>query len=60
MALPRTAPSSWMESLDFSSRLFESGSTDYELYEEDDKFCSASSCRYATLNCPRRSVSNRR
>ncbi|MXR52781.1 Hsp20 family protein [Halovenus sp. WSH3] len=38
MALPRTAPSSWMQSLDLPSQLFETGSTDYELYEEDDEF----------------------
>jgi len=38
MALPRTAPSSWVQGLDFPSRLLETGSTDYELYEEDDEF----------------------
>ncbi|MFC6721867.1 Hsp20/alpha crystallin family protein [Halobacteriaceae archaeon SHR40] len=38
MALPRTAPNSWIQGLDFPSRLFETGSTDYELYEEDDEF----------------------
>jgi HSP20 family protein len=27
-----------MESLDFPNRLFETGSNDYELYEEDDEF----------------------
>jgi HSP20 family protein len=27
-----------MQSLDLPSRLFETGSTDYELYEEDDEF----------------------
>ncbi|WP_049983117.1 Hsp20/alpha crystallin family protein [Halorubrum sp. BV1] len=37
MALPRPA-SSWTQGLDFPSRLFESGSSDYELYEEDDEF----------------------
>jgi HSP20 family protein len=37
MALPRPA-SSWTQGLDFPSRLFESGSNDYELYEEDDEF----------------------
>jgi HSP20 family protein len=37
MALPRT-PSSWIQELDFPSQLFETGSTDYELYEEDDEF----------------------
>jgi len=30
--------SSWMQSLDFPSRLLETGSRDYELYEEDDEF----------------------
>jgi HSP20 family protein len=38
MALPRTAPNSWMQNLDFPSRLLEIGSNDYELYEEDDEF----------------------
>ncbi len=38
MALPRTPASSWMQNLDFPSRLFESGRNDYELYEEDDEF----------------------
>lgn len=38
MALPRTAPSSWIESLDFPNRLFETRNDDYELYEEDDEF----------------------
>ena len=38
MALPRTTPNSWMQGLDFPSRLFETGSNDYELYEEDDEF----------------------
>ena len=38
MALPRTAPNSWIQGLDFPSRLFETGGTDYELYEEDDEF----------------------
>ena len=38
MALPRTAPSSWLGGLDSPSRLLETGGTDYELYEEDDKF----------------------
>jgi HSP20 family protein len=37
MALPRT-PSSWIQELDFPSQLLETGSTDYELYEEDDEF----------------------
>jgi HSP20 family protein len=30
--------SSWTQGLDLPSRLFESGSTEYELYEEDDEF----------------------
>jgi len=38
MALPTTTPSSWMRSFDLPSRLFETGSDDYELYEEDDEF----------------------
>ena len=38
MALPRNAPNSWMQGLDFPSRLFETGRNDYELYEEDDEF----------------------
>jgi HSP20 family protein len=38
MALPRSPATSWMQSLDFPSRLFESGSNDYELYERDDEF----------------------
>ncbi|WP_312912473.1 Hsp20/alpha crystallin family protein [Natronosalvus caseinilyticus] len=38
MALPRNAPSSWIQGLDFPSRLFETQSTDYELYEEEDDF----------------------
>ncbi|WP_418286529.1 Hsp20/alpha crystallin family protein [Halorubrum sp. DTA46] len=37
MPLP-TPASSWTQGLDFPSRLFESGSSDYELYEEDDEF----------------------
>ena len=37
MALPRPT-SSWTQGLDFPSRLFDSGRTDYELYEEDDEF----------------------
>ncbi|MDQ2071499.1 hypothetical protein RBH20_02995 [Haloarcula sp. H-GB4] len=36
MALPTTTPSSSMRGLDLSSRLFETGSDDYELYEEDE------------------------
>ena len=38
MALLRNPANSWMQSLDVPSRLFETGSTDYELYEEDDEF----------------------
>ena len=38
MALPSTPASSWMQGLDLPSRLFETGSEDYELYEEDDEF----------------------
>ncbi len=37
MALPRTA-NSWSSGLDFPNRLFERGSNDYELYEQDDEF----------------------
>ncbi len=38
MALPISPASSWMQSLDFPSQLFGTGSNDYELYEEDDEF----------------------
>ncbi len=38
MALPTSPATSWMQSLDFPSQLFEMGSNDYELYEEDDEF----------------------
>jgi len=38
MALPTRPASSWMGNLDFPSRLFETGSNDYELYEEDGEF----------------------
>lgn len=38
MALPRTTPNSWIQGLDFPSRMFETGSDDYELYEEEDEF----------------------
>jgi HSP20 family protein len=38
MALPTTPSSSWLGNLDFPSQLFETGSNDYELYEEDDEF----------------------
>jgi HSP20 family protein len=38
MALPTKPATSWMQSLDFPSQLFETGSNDYELYEQDDEF----------------------
>lgn len=38
MTLPSTPTSSWLQSTGFPSRLFEQGSNDYELYEEDDEF----------------------
>ena len=39
MALPTDPTSSWMQGLDFPSRIFgDAGSTDYELYEEDEEF----------------------
>ncbi|WP_433628272.1 Hsp20/alpha crystallin family protein [Halomicrococcus sp. NG-SE-24] len=38
MALPTGPTSSWFQSTDFPSRLFETGSNDYELYEEDGEF----------------------
>ncbi len=38
MALPTSPSNSWMQSLDFPSELFWTGSNDYELYEEDDEF----------------------
>ena len=38
MALPTSPASSWFQGTDFPSRLFETGSNDYELYEEDDEF----------------------
>lgn len=38
MALPTSPTSSWLQGTDFPSRLFETGSNDYELYEEDDEF----------------------
>ncbi|PSQ01280.1 molecular chaperone Hsp20 [Halobacteriales archaeon QS_4_69_31] len=38
MALPTDPSSSWFQSTEFPSRLFESSSSDYELYEEDDEF----------------------
>ena len=37
MALPRTA-NTWSGGLDFPNRLFERGSNDYELYEQDGEF----------------------
>ncbi|MDY6819668.1 MAG: Hsp20/alpha crystallin family protein [Halobacteriales archaeon] len=38
MALPTDLASSWFRGTDLPSRLFETGSNDYELYEEDDEF----------------------
>ena len=38
MALPTTTPSSWLRSMDFPSQILETGSDDYELYEEDGEF----------------------
>ncbi|MFB6282072.1 MAG: Hsp20/alpha crystallin family protein [Haloferacaceae archaeon] len=38
MALPTGPASSWLQGTDFPSRLFETGSNDYELYEEDGEF----------------------
>ncbi|MFB6126489.1 MAG: Hsp20/alpha crystallin family protein [Halolamina sp.] len=38
MALPTTTADTWMQSLDFPSRLFGQTSSDYELYEEDGEF----------------------
>lgn len=38
MALPRTTPSSWIQGIDFPSKLFETGGNEYELYEEDNEF----------------------
>jgi HSP20 family protein len=38
MALPTRPATSWMQGLDLPSRLLETGSDDYELYEEDDEF----------------------
>ncbi|ESS03481.1 MAG: molecular chaperone, small heat shock protein [uncultured archaeon A07HR67] len=37
MALPRPA-NAWTGGLDLPSQLFEGGSNDYELYEQDDQF----------------------
>jgi len=41
MALPTDPTSSWMQGLEFPSRIFGDGRTDYELYEEDDEFVLA-------------------
>ncbi|MFB6092956.1 MAG: Hsp20/alpha crystallin family protein [Haloquadratum sp.] len=42
MALPTDPASSWMQGLDFPSRIFDdAGNADYELYEEDDEFVLA-------------------
>ena len=38
MALPTSPTSNWTRSLDLPSRLFGTGSSDYELYEEDGDF----------------------
>ncbi|WP_256296892.1 Hsp20/alpha crystallin family protein [Haloarchaeobius salinus] len=38
MALPNRPTSSWLQNSGFPSRLFETDSNDYELYEEDDEF----------------------
>ena len=38
MALPTGPTSSWLQSTDFPSRLFETDRNDYELYEEEDEF----------------------
>ena len=38
MALPTSPANSWMQGLGFPSQLFETGSNDYELYEEDEEF----------------------
>ena len=38
MALPTGPNSSWLQSTGFPSRMFETSSNDYELYEEDDEF----------------------
>jgi len=38
MALPTRPASSWFQDTDFPSRLFESGRSDYELYEADGEF----------------------
>ncbi|QCC46306.1 Hsp20/alpha crystallin family protein [Halobellus limi] len=42
MALPTDATSSWTQGLGLPSRVFDdAGSTDYELYEEDEEFVLA-------------------
>lgn len=38
MALPTGPTSSWLQNTGFPNRLFETGSNDYELYEEDEEF----------------------
>mgnify|MGYP002338710968 CR=1 FL=1 len=38
MALPRRAPSSWIQDAEFPSQLFTRGQDDYELFEEDTEF----------------------
>ncbi|MFB6118050.1 Hsp20/alpha crystallin family protein [Halosegnis sp.] len=38
MALVRRPANSWMQRFDLPNQLFETGSNDYELYEEDDEF----------------------
>ncbi|WP_338737980.1 Hsp20/alpha crystallin family protein [Haloplanus salilacus] len=38
MALPTDPTSSWLQRTGFPNQLFELGSNDYELYEEDDEF----------------------
>jgi len=36
MTLPTTPTDSWLGNLDFPSQFFETGGTDYELYEDDE------------------------
>ena len=38
MALPTTSNSSWLSGIDLPNQLFEMGSDDYELYEDEDTF----------------------
>lgn len=38
MALPTSTSDSWTQGLDFPSRLFGTGTDDYELYESDGEF----------------------